>query len=44
VNIVQILCKHEYKEKKVKTFSNLGKGIKKNGGGDEFNYDIFDIL
>jgi hypothetical protein len=29
----------------VETIPGMGKeGIKENGGGEEFNYDIFDIL
>jgi hypothetical protein len=47
VNLVQILCTHECKQKNTpaETISQTGgEGIKDNGGGSEFKYDIFDIL
>jgi hypothetical protein len=28
----------------LKLFLKWGGGIKENGGGDEFKYDIFDVL
>jgi hypothetical protein len=47
VNMVHILCSHEYKQKNVtwKQFFKSGKkGIKENGGEGEFDYDIVDKL
>jgi hypothetical protein len=46
VNTVQILCTHicTWKMRPVKTILGMRGGvIKKNGGGSEFMYDIFDI-
>jgi hypothetical protein len=47
VNTEQILCTHVCKWKMipVETIPGMREGkIKKNGGGGEFKYDIFDIL
>jgi hypothetical protein len=48
VNMLQILCTHECKQKKrylLKLFQEWGVGrIKENGGGHEFKYDIFHIV
>jgi hypothetical protein len=44
VNIVQILCIHACKWKNDTIPGMVGGGIKKNGGGGEFKYDIFDIF
>jgi hypothetical protein len=46
VNIVQILCTHvcKWKNDTCLNYSRNGGEIKENDGGDEFKYDIFDIL
>jgi hypothetical protein len=47
VNMGQILCTHvcKWKNDTVETIPGMGRWrIKENGGGGEFNYDIFDIL
>jgi hypothetical protein len=47
VNMVQILCTHvcNGKVRTVETIPGMEGGrIKKNDGGGEFKYDIFDIL
>jgi hypothetical protein len=44
---VQILCTHVLKWKNsicCNYSRNGGGGLRENGGGGEFNYDIFDIL
>jgi hypothetical protein len=45
--MVQILCRHECQWKKDTCWNYFSNGdgvIKKNGGGGEFKYDIFDKL
>jgi hypothetical protein len=44
--VVQILCTHVCKWKNAaETIPGMGvRGMKENGGGSEFKYDIFDIL
>jgi hypothetical protein len=44
VNMVEILCTQVCKWRPVKTIPGRGEGIKKNGGGGKFKYNIFDIL
>jgi hypothetical protein len=48
VNVVKILYVYRYVNGKMKPVESIPgmkeKGIKENDGGNEFNYDIFDIL
>jgi orotate phosphoribosyltransferase-like protein len=47
VNMVQILCTFIYVSGKMRSVETIpgiaGGGIKENGGGGEFKYDIFDV-
>jgi hypothetical protein len=45
--MMQIMCTHVCKWKNEICWNcsrNGGRGLKENGGGGEFNYDMFDIL